>query len=317
MNKDVQGAIRALAENGSHFLRSTLEEVEKLPDGAEGSRNAVIFMAAALEVLLKARLAAEHWTLVFDDPATAKISSLSSGDFHSVGAKQLVARLNNTALPKLPKDVPEKIFSLRNSVVHFAPPSNFAVRVEIAAGLNYILNHVNKEIEPLLADESRPAHQDLTGRITAVFISLNDFREKRLKTLEGVLSTCALLVQCPECSQPTLRLEQEKQAECLFCLSKFDAEVLVNEYMRSFLWGSHEDFEWYGLGDCLECSDETLVFGVTVVRRPKIAYLCFSCTKAYGQDEITKCARCGGWMLVDDEMTACSECYLAALGETD
>jgi hypothetical protein len=313
MNEDAKSAIRALAENGNHFLESTLGEVGKVEYDLEGNRNAVIFMAAALEVLLKARLAAEHWTLLFDDPGTAKISRLKSGEFQSVGARKLVDRLNNAASLKLPKEVPERIFNLRNSVVHFAPPSGFAVRVEIAAGLNYILNHVSSDVEALLADSEKEAHQALTNRILAVFQDLDDFREKRLETLADKLRTCSLLVACPECTQSTLRIDGSSEASCLFCLSKFVPEELAERYVNSFLsWGLHGEFEGYApVGPCFECGEETLVLGVQVVNRPKIAYLCFSCGTNYKQHEIATCSRCGQWMLESDEMTTCNDCWRA------
>lgn len=84
--------------------------------------------AAGLEVMLKTRLAIEHWTLLFEDPARAKLSELKSGEFVSVSASKMVSRLNNVASLDLKHKAPDKVFKLRNRVVHFAPPSDLAFR---------------------------------------------------------------------------------------------------------------------------------------------------------------------------------------------
>ncbi|MER7536939.1 hypothetical protein ABTX77_19490 [Streptomyces sp. NPDC097704] len=56
---------------------------------------AVLHLQAAVEVLFKARLLAEHWTLVFADLHQATRKKLESADFKSVTTDAAVIRLRN------------------------------------------------------------------------------------------------------------------------------------------------------------------------------------------------------------------------------
>jgi hypothetical protein len=56
---------------------------------------AVLHLQAAAEVLLKARLIHEHWSLVFQDPGNATRRKFESGDFNSVGLADTVKRLRD------------------------------------------------------------------------------------------------------------------------------------------------------------------------------------------------------------------------------
>ncbi len=218
MHADAAHAIAVLSENGRHFLRSTLDEVRK--DNSAGNRNAVIFVAAALEVLLKTRLTIEHWTLLFDDPARAKLSDLKSGDLVSVQASKLVDRLNNVASLAIKPDAAKRVFQLRNRVVHFGPPTNFAVRVEVAIGLNFALEFIHDHVLPHLEGKEQSELAELKERISQVFLELDEFRIKRLLVLEAELKAHGTVVECPDCNQETLTIEDDGEEDtCLFCLA--------------------------------------------------------------------------------------------------
>lgn len=55
----------------------------------------MLHLQAAAEVLLKARLIHEHWSLVFQDPGNATRRKFESGDFNSVGLADTVKRLRD------------------------------------------------------------------------------------------------------------------------------------------------------------------------------------------------------------------------------
>jgi ssDNA-binding Zn-finger/Zn-ribbon topoisomerase 1 len=312
MHADAARAIEVLSENGRHFLRSTLDEIRR--DNSTGNRNAVIFVAAALEVLLKTRLAIEHWTLVFDDPAKAKLSELKSGEFVSVQASKLIPRLNNVASLDLKAEVPDKVFRLRNRVVHYAPPTGLAVRVEVALGLNFALQLIHDHVLGHLQDR---AHAELTAlkeEISQVFLDLDEFRTKRLTALEGALQNHGTVVECPDCNQRTLVLKSEAEEDtCLFCLAATNGEELARRYVADALhwsWrdeadGGEDPIHW-----CLNCDAFSLVSGVQVLNRPKIAYACFSCAEIYEHDDVDRCGRCGDVKTANEDVI-CPACWAA------
>lgn len=315
MNEDAALAIDVLSENGCHFLRSTLEEVAK--DDQAGNRNAVIFAAAALEVLLKARLAIEHWTLLFEEPAKAKLSELKGGDFVSVSAAKIVQRLNNVASLDLKHDAPDKVFKLRNRVVHFAPPTDLAVRVEVAIGLNFALSFIHEHLLPHLEPRRGADLAALKGQIADVFRELEHFRTSRLEGLEGELRTHSTIVRCPDCNQATLVLQgDEDEDTCLFCLATTPGEELAQRYVADILkwsWRDEADGGDHPLETCISCDAQALVSGIQAVNRPKIAFGCFSCAEVFEQAEVQRCERCGDLMGVHDETATCSACWAAIL----
>lgn len=313
MNEDADLAVDVLCENGCHFLRSTLDEVGK--EDQAGNRNAVIFAAAALEVLLKARLAIEHWTLLFEDPTKARLSDLKSGEFLSVSASKLVQRLNNVASLNLKNDAPDKVFKLRNRVVHFAPPSDLAVRVEVALGLNFALAFIHEHLLPHLETRGNSDLAEMKEEIADVFRELEHFRTSRLESLEGVLRTYPIVVECPDCNQETLVVEGDKDEDsCLFCLATTQGEELAQRYVAEVLnwsWRDEADGGEDPVQACINCDAHAFVSGIQVVNRPKIAFGCFSCAEVFEQEEVQRCDRCGDLMAAGEETGICSACWSA------
>lgn len=315
MKDDAALAIDVLSENGCHFLRSTLDEVAR--DDATGNRNAVIFAAAGLEVLLKTRLAIEHWTLLFEDPARAKLSELKSGEFVSVSASKLVSRLNNVASLDLKHEAPDKVFKLRNRVVHFAPPSDLAVRVEVALGLNFALELIHEHLLPHLQSQGHTDLAALKEEIADVFRELEHFRTNRLDSLAGVLGTHRTVVECPDCNQPTLVIQGDNDEDsCLFCLATTHGEELAQRYVADVLnwsWRDEVDGGEDPIQPCFNCDLDAFVSGVQVVNRPKIAFACFSCGEVFEQKDVQSCNRCGDLMPASEDNTSCSACWSAIL----
>jgi len=68
----------SLTLNAFDFLGRGIEEFDKAP------KYSVIHFCAAVEMLLKARLMKEHWSLIVSRPDQAKLHSFIAGDFTSV-----------------------------------------------------------------------------------------------------------------------------------------------------------------------------------------------------------------------------------------
>ncbi|MFD9904067.1 hypothetical protein [Streptomyces sp. NPDC059063] len=85
-------------ENGVH-LRSVVDHLTTAdPPTPRDLKYAVLHLQAAAEVLLKARLVEEHWSLVFKEPGTATRKKFEDGDFISCTTQAAVGRLRKVAV---------------------------------------------------------------------------------------------------------------------------------------------------------------------------------------------------------------------------
>tara|TARA_R110001592_G_scaffold11423_1_gene56448 strand:+ start:380 stop:1522 length:1143 start_codon:yes stop_codon:yes gene_type:complete len=107
----------SVVKNAILFLKSSIEHLESSP------RNSVIDLYTAIELLFKARLMKEHWSLIITRPEDARITSFENGDFHSVYLEQSEKRLKNICGEKFKKEAMDNFKAIgehRNQIVHFA-----------------------------------------------------------------------------------------------------------------------------------------------------------------------------------------------------
>lgn len=107
-------AFRLLIENAVDFLNQAADGLEKNP------KHSVIHFYTAVELLLKARLVREHWSLVVSIHPDWK--KFLDGDFVSVSFEEICERLDKivgSALSVTAKEKFNKIRIHRNKMVHF------------------------------------------------------------------------------------------------------------------------------------------------------------------------------------------------------
>jgi len=106
----------SLALNAFDFLTRAVAEFEKSP------KYSVIHFCAAVEMLLKAKLLREHWSLVVGKPQEASRAKFEAGDFSSVTLFETRARLREIAGVEI-SDSAYRTFDFlskhRNKMIHF------------------------------------------------------------------------------------------------------------------------------------------------------------------------------------------------------
>jgi len=125
----------SLARSALDFLDQSVRQLESAP------KYAVINLATAIELFLKARLVKEHWALVVARPEMATLSSFKDGSFQSATPDSTISRLRDIAAVGLTKDEESCFAALRqhrNRLVHFYHPEYVGepdanVRTQIAA----------------------------------------------------------------------------------------------------------------------------------------------------------------------------------------
>jgi len=115
-----------LIDNGFDFLEKGIDQFKDDP------KYSVINFCAAVELLLKARLMHEHWSLVVSSPNNShpNIQKFRSGDFKSINFTDLVPRIEAVTGEKIPKDATiafKRLADHRNKMIHFFHEAHFAL----------------------------------------------------------------------------------------------------------------------------------------------------------------------------------------------
>jgi hypothetical protein len=114
-----------LVINGVNFLKKSVEELEPYP------QYSVIHFFTAIELFLKARLLAEHWTLILSDINKIKtkdnsiLKNFKEGNVHTVGLEKAIERLRKICELHIPAKAEEyfnKVKKHRNKLIHFFHP---------------------------------------------------------------------------------------------------------------------------------------------------------------------------------------------------
>lgn len=123
----------SLTRNAFDFLERGIEEFDKAP------KYSVIHFCAAVEMLLKARLMKEHWSLIVSRPEQASLAKFMAGDFISVTLEEIRARIRDIAGQDIGDDAYGSFRALanhHNKLVHFFHPemdSNEKAKEQIVA----------------------------------------------------------------------------------------------------------------------------------------------------------------------------------------
>jgi len=108
--------LERLVENAFDFLDRALWDFNTAP------KHSVINFHAAIELFLKARLLAEHWSLVISERQDADLKKFLAGDFQSVTLDEAADRLDKVVqspLTKIELDQFKNLARHRNRMVHF------------------------------------------------------------------------------------------------------------------------------------------------------------------------------------------------------
>lgn len=128
---------RQMADSAFDFLDQARADLDKKP------KYAVIHFATAIELILKARLLKEHWSLVVSMSGDADRNAFQNGTAKTVTVDQAVRRLEHIAAQPLPPgagDAFKTIGAHRNRMIHFfheaaSPQAEEAARAKVTAEL--------------------------------------------------------------------------------------------------------------------------------------------------------------------------------------
>ncbi|MFC4464645.1 hypothetical protein ACFPH6_08760 [Streptomyces xiangluensis] len=307
--------------NGLDYLVSVVEHLETGDErvSARDLKYAVLHLAAGAEVLLKARLQLEHWSLVFKDPGQAKRSELEDGTLKSCGPDETVQRLKGIAgTPISGKDTSalSKLAKHRNALQHYGligPAANArAVESQAAEVLDFLIRFLDEELLPALpVPEAKRTETDME-RIRGGLSRIQGFVKKRMQRIRAVLEPLRdRTVQCPDCDQWALVAEPDAgRVTCRFCGTSqptHDGALMYAVFVLGRDPGSPDLFGIMAVESCPDCDEESLVVGAKTAAAPEEAvFFCFSCARV--APGMAHCSRCYVPFRPLEDETACSNC---------
>lgn len=234
-----------LIDNALDYLLSAAEHARA--DERRSWKYAVLHLTAGVELLVKARLEREHWSLLFADVDKAAQSALESGDFRSVDFETACNRLENIATVTIDEPTVrhlDQLWKLRNRVQHFAVDVELEqVKSLLANGTNFFIGFLRSN----LADEMGTREK----KVEAIHEQLREFEEfvqARLASVKDDLVGVPDVVECPRCWQETVAIGRGDPS-CAFC---------------GFTASPREMRDMVGEGPvdeaCLNCEQRTLSF---------------------------------------------------------
>lgn len=112
----IEAATAHLAQSAFDFLERAVGELEKHP------KYSVIHFATAVELIFKARLTNEHWSLVVEKSSDADLARFLDGNCRTVSPKEAVRRLKKICGQSISIEAEaqfSKLAAHRNRMVHF------------------------------------------------------------------------------------------------------------------------------------------------------------------------------------------------------
>ncbi|WP_405729187.1 hypothetical protein OG885_09850 [Streptomyces sp. NBC_00028] len=286
--------------NGIDYLVSVVERLDENTSVVDDRdlKYAVLHLQAAAEVLLKARLQLEHWSLVFKDPGTATRKAFDSADFESCGTVAAVDRLRDIAglaFDKKETDALKELAKDRNALQHYGL-THSARAVEARAGrvLDFLMRFLEDDLLPLLSsrEQGRAARDMVT--VSEGVRNISSYVKRRLDRLRGELRGHeSLTVQCPDCEQMTLVLVPGG-GTCHFCGASWSSDAsLASDFL--------DVLNAEGLVQCPQCDEYDVVEGLVFADDPIASdtVFCLSCTARYTSAELTSCAGCLRWWPIE------------------
>jgi len=234
-----------ILENAIDYLLSAAEHAKFKT--SRSWKYSILHLVASIELLLKARLQIEHWSLLFQNVDLASEDKLKSGKFISVDFNTACNRLKEIAGVNIEKSdllYLDELRDIRNRIQHFAIDIGLnQVRSLVAKGINFFLEFSQTNMSEQISEMGRP--MNLIHRHLRDF---KEFAESRIAEIKPQLANAQDLIECSVCWQDTLIIG-DGDPHCPFCGFRTNAEELA---------------ETLGEGpldeECLSCGADTMCF---------------------------------------------------------
>lgn len=220
-------AFVALVRNAINFLNRSHKEFE------EGElKHSVIDFYTALELFLKARLLAEHWTLIISGRDKADRKKFEAGDFRSVTLSESIERLSGVigvGLTQSQKQIFQQLGKHRNQMVHFFHSAEAQEDEELKAKVAIEQLKAWYELHSLLLESYRRVFElfvddleQIDRKLRRNNVFLDVIFRKRMPIIQKQVEEGGQVSECPICGfnsllSPPLPPFIPHEAKCVVC----------------------------------------------------------------------------------------------------
>lgn len=234
-----------LVDNALDYLLSAAEHATS--GSPRNCKYALLHLAAGVELLVKARVEKEHWSLLFADVDKANQAALASGDFKSVDFETACDRLEHISAVTIDKTGLRRmgrLRRLRNQVQHFAIDVELEeVKSLLVHGANFFIDFLRTNLP-----DDMVAAENVLEAIHEQLREFEQFVQARLLAIKEELGGAPDVVECPRCWQETTIIGKG-DPYCPFCGYTTSPQELVHHVGE----GSLDE-------ECLQCGERTLTF---------------------------------------------------------
>ncbi len=211
-----------ILENGLDFLLHSVRPDVDLEEDARESvlpKYLVLNVAAATELILKARLCKEHWSLIFQNPDKASADCLRSGEFCSATFDTCVVRLERICgitFSTSAREVLRELRARRNCYQHLRVLPEPSAPMPLAGKvLDFLLAFLDKSFD---SHDFTPSAHEALRELRPRLSEFHELRETRLAQLRPrlqALTEAGRIERCVACGERALELNPT--VKCLFC----------------------------------------------------------------------------------------------------
>ena len=229
-----------LLANSMDFIYSAAEFASR--DESRSWKYAVLHLWYGMELLLKARLAQEHWSLLFWNVDQADKSKLFEGDFRSVDSEQAYRRLYQVCGVQLDEDDWKYLVQLRNRSNrirhHVGEYNSMQVKSMVWKCVNIAITFCQSQG---LLEESRMV-REYVYEINTLLQEFDDYLDERLRSISSH-PDFSPGVECRGCWQEASTMDHTG-IKCQFCGMEIDADTL-NQWIADLRDGTvDEGYDW-------------------------------------------------------------------------
>ncbi len=320
-------------DNGLDFIGRASEDLTNLdlPEYQQ-LKYSTVELYEGIELLMKARLMQEHWSLVLRDVDHYKREAFEKGDFLSVNyetARERLANLCDVEIERQADQAFDALRRLRNRYVHFScdesRPSVLGVQLRA-------WHHILRLLENRFLGDLSAQQTAVVERVRAAMLASKEFLDKRYEELrdqvEQARSRKLFVLSCPTCGKDALLIGDvsEECPKCLVCaVTEMNPEDTAEAYSaaKDPWWrhprhGPDDDLAW-----CDQCDRQTVaevgpevrdqIHAVFehVERQPGedwVLYLCFACGNPNISIWLHHCSSCGA-QYFGSEDGSCPACH--------
>lgn len=283
----------SLLENAEDFLREAVNYAKA--SSPRDWKYAALHLWSALELLLKALLETEHWSLLFEDVDKASRKKLREGDFQTVRFDTALQRIGGiVGISIREKDLRylRQLRDLRNRMTHSAVRLNVEqAKSVVARGISVFLTleqqHLHEDPDKALEYEVNQALQDFQKYVDA---RLRDLKAE----LEGSDRPHRRFRACSSCTQETL-VTKDEVAACLFCGEEVTFEDLAHHHSEG------------SAGPCPDCEDGVLA--LVLLNNDEARFVCTKCGFETEESHNTECGGCGKVYWNENGSPMCDDCW--------